>query len=124
MLESRSSQKEIVRKTVRHTFDPKESMVYGEITLHRIDVVLHWHAAEVAEFRVAKAKAAPSGRNSAAIFRMGCRWNKRIASSGAIRTKGMPNVARERRAALAQSENASSERVKAVSSAIRDRQAK
>ena len=47
-----TSQDEIVRKAVRHTFDSKKSVFYREIALNRIDVIPHVHAAEVTEPRV------------------------------------------------------------------------
>src|SRR5206468_9298890 len=49
-----TSQNEIVRKAVRHTFDTKEPMLYREVALNRVDRVTHVHPAEIAESRVAK----------------------------------------------------------------------
>src|SRR5262249_22301579 len=49
-----TSQNEIVRKAIRHTFDTKKSVLYCEIALNRIDVIPHVHTAEIAESRVAK----------------------------------------------------------------------
>jgi hypothetical protein len=49
-----TSQEEIVRKTVRDTFDTKKAVFYREVALNRVDVVSHVHPAEIPESRVAK----------------------------------------------------------------------